>query len=145
MGRKILEIGKTEECSLNDKTQKVSISASLSLCTDVGMILKCTGLVIAVATMTCFRSPQLHSVTALSRCGCCTLGYLSLLSIYLWRVTLPLWRVAIRAIALSTAMASVGQVLLCHPPVCPDSTMHPEQNHVSQEIAPDMLEQISVR
>lgn len=72
-----------------------------------------------------------------------SLEYLPL--VFLRRLTLPLWRIAIRTIALSTAMASVDQVLLRHPPVCPDSIIYPEQNHVSQKRTPDMLEQINVR
>lgn len=56
LARVTWQSGKTGECSLNDKTHNVFISASLSLCTDLGMILKCTDprLVIAVVTTTCF-------------------------------------------------------------------------------------------
>lgn len=81
--------------------------------TDMGMILRCIDILLVIAlstkvSITLFRLPQPHSTTVLARCGWCTLGYLSFLSMsgisHEWLSATV--ENAVRVASLSTPMAS---------------------------------------
>lgn len=110
--------------------------------TDMGTILRCidTLLVIALATkvsITLFWLPQPHSTTVLARCGCCTLGYLSFLSmsgISHESDSVPLWRMLSEWHHFPHQWP-VGQVLSSQLPAYPDSNASRIKSCLTRDIS----------